>query len=288
MFKKIVYVFLILFSSTNLLALDLPPNFVLQGGQSKLSVGGNILWGVLSPQAHFTTNPTLNRARLYEENIRYARGIGHGMLKDMYMEVEAKIFQARQETVSGTLVHAANKGSAMIAKSGGHFVHTNNFALGGWIQTGSPLIMNRSKFVNPVVDYVGGGLNTITKFTSVIGMTNSVYVGSGIFMPRKRNPHAQGTTFFSLNFNSLTKGRQDFILQAGGMVDYDLASRIDASYQASPLGDGRIKHMAFLTPFTIDIPLGTTWRLDGGYAKQWFGRSVRGSQFATFNLSKIF
>jgi hypothetical protein len=206
----------------------------------------------------------------------------------MYAEVKATIFQSRQETVSGVVVHPSNNGFAMTARTGGNFVSSKNFTFGGWITSGSPVLMERTKFVNPVIDYIGGGLNMATKISSFFGMTNSVYFGSGLFLPRNRNPHVDGTTFFTLNFNSLTGGRQDFVLRAGGVVEYDVTSRIDAAYQASTLGDGRIKHMAFLTPFLIDIPFGTTWRLDGGYAMQWFAKSVRGSQFATVNLSKLF
>lgn len=82
--------------------------------------------------------------------------------------------------------------------------------------------------------------------------------------------------------------KHDFILKLGLVIESDLTTRTDAAYQASPLGNGRIKNLVFVTPFLFEVPLGKGWSIEGGHAIKWRGKSVRGSQFSRLSVSKRF
>jgi hypothetical protein len=147
--------------------------------------------------------------------------------------------------------------------------------------------MNKEKFVNPVVDYFGGGLNLAARFTPIIALSETVYIGSGLFGPARRNLHLQEATLGHFNIGKIF-GEHDFTVKTGAVIEADLTSRTDAAYQASALGEGFIRNFLFITPFLIEFPLGETWRIEAGHALKWAGKSIRGSQFSTVSLSKTF
>lgn len=278
--------FCLLFSS-QAKALELAATTKLKAGEHYVSIGGGYLYGVISPPDSFTEVRGTNEAKVYEENVRFTSGLGDEWLKDMYAEIESKTFQSSQETVNGTVVHTSNKGWVMNARSGGNFVHTQNFQFGVWIHGGTPVLMNKSKFVNPVVNYFGLGLNAVESLGPVFGLSQSAFIGSGMFAPRTRNPNVQGSFLVIINFGKMV-GNNDFILKSGGIVESDLISRVDLSYQSSALGSGRIKNRVFATPFMLEWAFNDEWSVDGSYSMKWIGRSVRGSRFATFNIARKF
>jgi len=260
---------------------------ILQGGKTRVSIGGGYLYGVISPPDSFNEVSGTNGAKMVEENVRYAQGLGHGFLKDMFVEMESKTFQSGQETVNGAVVHAANNGWILNARSGGNFVHTPRFLFGAWMEAGTPVLMNKAKFVNPAINYIGAGFKAMEELSTNFGLIQTAFVGSGLFLPRNENPNAQGSFFAVLNFGKMVGGT-DFILKAGGLAQTDLASRIDPNYQASALGSGRIKNMLFSSAFLFEWDFNNEWSIDGGYAMKWLGRSVAGSRYAVFNLVKEF
>ncbi len=273
-----VFCFCFLFS-LSAKALELPGPTTLRDGEHRVSIGGGYLYGVVSPPDSFTEVSGTNQAKVYEENVRFASSIGEEWLKDMYVEMESKTFQSRQETVNGVVVHTENKGWVINARSGGNFIHTPNFQLGMWVHAGSPILMNKSKFVNPVVNYIGFGLNAVESLGSVFGLSQTGFVGSGMFSPKTRNPNVQGSFLLLLDFGKM-------VMKGGGATEADITSRVDPNYQSSTLRSGRIKNMIFTTPFFLEWAFNDEWSIDGSYSIKWIGRSLRGSRFATFNIVK--
>ncbi|MDO8526641.1 MAG: hypothetical protein Q7T03_03015 [Deltaproteobacteria bacterium] len=283
MLKRFLFLAFLLFT-TPVLSLELTHVPLLEEGESRIMLGGSVLWGAVSPPDSYTRAAGVSDAKLYKETLNYARGLGEGSLKNIFLEVETAVFQSSQETVGGTLVYPANKGWLMQARSGGNFIVTPSLTMGGWLQTGTPIIMDKSKFVNPIVDYVGVGIYTTLSVIDLISINNTAYVGSGLFLPKRRNPSVQDTALLILNLGA----NKSFLLKGGISVDYDLTSRVDANYLASPLGDGTIKNFVIATPFLADVPLGGNWSVNGGYVMLWKGRSIRGTETAVFNLAKKF
>jgi len=287
MLKKLLLLIFICSLSAPAYALQLAGATALAKGKNRIAVEGSVLFGITSPPSSFTESTGNNKPRMFEQKVSYARGFGDWGLKDVYLEVEALSFQSRQETFAGAVVHSQDTGFAMTLRGGGNFVHTQKVTFGMWLQTSIPIVMDKNKFVNPVLSYVGGGLNTVIKISNVVGFSQSVYLGSGLFSPNKRNPYVQSTTLGLFNFGHALFDH-DVVFKLGGVIESDLTSRIDANYQASALGDGRIKNLVFITPFILEVDLGKDWSIEAGHAIKWKGKSVRGSQFSKFSLAKKF
>jgi hypothetical protein len=268
-------------------ALELAGFTSLHAGQSKIKLAAGYISNILSPNATFTHLTNSNSAKLYEESLIYSIGLGDHLLKEMYIETEVKAFQSGKETLNGVTVHDRDRGAGVTLRVGGNFYHTLKFKAGGWIQGGIPVFIDENKFVNPVYDYIGGGLNLIYSFTKTIGISQTMYLGSGLFNPRKRNEHIQTATLPNFNVGQWFFGK-DLVFSSGIVIESDLTSRIDQAYQSSSLGDGRIKNTVFISPFLLNLPIGNHWAIEGGYATKWYGRSVRGSRFVTAAISTKF
>lgn len=284
--KNHLFIAFILIQS-NAYSLELAGFTSLEPGQSKIKLSAGYISSILSPNATFTHLKNSNSAKLYEENLIYSIGIGDHLLKEMYVEAEIKAFQSGKETLSGVTVHDGDSGAGVNLRVGGNFYHTSKYKMGGWIQGGAPIVIDENKFVNPVYDYVGGGLNLVYSFTKTVGISQTMYLGSGLFNPRKRNVHIQSATLPNFNVGQWFFGK-DLIFSSGIVIEADLTSRTDAAYQASSLGDGRIKNTVFISPFLLNLPIGDHWSIEGGYATKWYGRSVRGSRFVTAGISTKF
>ena len=268
-------------------ALELAGFTSLKPGQSKVKLGAGYISSILSPNATFTHLKNSNSAKLFEQNLIYSIGIGDVLLKEMYIEAEIKTFQSGKETLSGVTVHDNDRGVGANLRIGGNFYHTLKYKMGGWIQGGAPIVIDENKFVNPVFDYIGGGLNLVYAFTKTVGFSQTMYLGSGLFHPRKRNVHIQSATLPNFNVGQWFFGK-DLVFSSGIVIESDLTSRVDSAYLASSLGDGRIKNTVFISPFLLSIPFADSWALEGGYATKWYGRSVRGSRFVTAAISTKF
>ncbi|MDZ4224668.1 MAG: hypothetical protein U1D33_02040, partial [bacterium] len=253
----------------------------------RVSIGGGYLYGVISPPDSFDEVSGTNEAKMYEENLRYTQGLGHGFLKDMFVEMESKTFQSGQETVNGAVVHPANNGWILNARSGGNFVHTPRFLFGTWIEAGSPVLLTKAKFVNPSVNYVGIGFKMMEELSRNFGLIQTAFVGSGLFLPRNQNPNVKGSFLVIMNIGKMAGGGH-FTVNSGGLAQADLTARVDSAYQASALGSGRIKKMLVSTPFLLEWSFNREWSIDGGYVMKWVGRSVAGSRYAVFNLTREF
>jgi len=287
MIKRIVIFLFVLFIALPAHALDLTGAASLTKGQNRIALGGSVLFGTISPPPTFSHSTGNNKALMFEERISYSHGFGDAFLKDIYLEIETIIFQSRQETVSGVLVHSRDTGFAATLRAGGNFIHTQDVTFGMWLQTSVPIVMDKRKFVNPVLDFVGIGLNTGVKISKVLGFSQAVYFGSGLFSPNRRNPHVQSTTLALINFGKPWYDK-DAIIKVGAVIETDLTTRIDANYAASPIADGRINNLVFITPFLVEFDLGKGWSIEAGHAIKWTGKSIRGSQFSKFSVAKKF
>jgi len=284
---SVVMFLFVLGSFTEAHSLQLAGGTSLNEGQSRIMLGFGFLSGVVSPPSTFSHDPRLNRARMFEEHVTYSLGLGNSFLKDLYLEIQSTTFQSREETVSGVLVHPSDSGWAMTLRGGGNFIHEPKWTLGTWLQSSIPIFMDKDKFVNPVLNYVGGGVNAVFSFTPEIAVSESVFLGSGLFQPRNRNPNLQSSSLGIFNLGQLFFSA-NVIFKTGLVVETDLASRLDADYQASALSDGEIMNLVFISPFLLNVPIQDSWGIEGGYAVKWAGKSAQGSQFGTLGISKKF
>lgn len=277
----------ILFTANSVHALELAGGTALEKGQNKITVGADLLHGIISPPNVFTHSSGNNNAFVLEERIKYARGFGNiGFLKDFYLEVDLSAFQSRQETVNGAQIYAGDNGYVFTLRSGANLIHTDKWTLGFWLQGSAPIAVNKEKFVKPNIHYGGGGVNAVVKLHDHIGMAQSVFIGSGLSSSQK-NPQIISSTLGLFNIGQWLF-KHDVVFKFGAVVESDLTSRTDNRYQASALGNGRIQNLVFITPFLFDISLGKEWTLEVGHATKWVGRSVRGSQFTHLAISKKF
>jgi hypothetical protein len=268
-------------------ALVLHGGGALANGESSVSLGFGWITGIVSPRSSFKHDPGFNKARIFEENVSFSHGFGDVGLKDTFLQIETILYQSREETYLGTIIHPGDNGALIRGRVGGNFIHDPDFVLGVVLEGTAPIGYAKEKFVNPVVNYVGGGINAAFKFTEVIALTQSVFLGSGAFSPRTRNPQIQSTTLGIFNFGKSLFNR-DLSFKTGLVIEADLTSRTDAAYLASAYGNGDIQNLVFVTPFLLNFPFCDTWDLEAGYANKWAGKSARGSGFLTAQLSKRF
>lgn len=292
MIKRLVIIVLALLSAPSVSALDLSGATSLRDGQNQIKVGMGILFGIISPPSSFSHASGLNKAFMLSETVSYGRGFGDRGIKNLFLEFESLTFQSRKETVSGVTVHGGNNAWALTLRGGGNFIHTPRFLFGGWLQTSVPVVMDKDKFVNPVLNYGGLGLNLGFQPIRGLGISQSGFMGSGLFSPTKRNPNVRSATLGVFNFGEILWNRE-VSLSTGVVIEADLKERTDAAYQSSTLADGRIKNFVFITPLVFRISLGRvalgeTWRLEVAHAIKWIGKSARGSQFSHLGLSKTF
>lgn len=285
--KKFLILIIALLLVSEIYALELAGGTSLEKGDDQVQFGGSVVFGILSPEPTFTHSLGLNKARMYSQRLKYAHGFGDVFLKDFYLEIESLTFQSHKEQVNGITVHGSDAGWALTLRSGGNFIHKRKFIFGPWFETTAPIIIDKEKFLNPVLNYVGAGLNAVYSFIPEIGLNQSIFVGSGLFAPNRRNLNLRSATLGIFNVGK-PLFNWDMILHTGGVLETDLTTRTDSAYQVSALGDGRIKNFVFITPFLFDLSLGNKWTLSAGHAVKWLGKSVRGSQFSTLSVSKVF
>jgi hypothetical protein len=205
------------------------------------------------------------------------------------MEFENDIYQSRSESFNGALVHPRDIGWITTMRLGGNWIHKPRFTMGSWVQSSIPFAADQRKFVNPVVNYFGGGVSAVILFSRNFGLSQTGFLGSGVFSPRRRNPNVQSTTLGIFNFGQMVFSR-DLTFRTGWIVEWDFLSRVDSAYQASALGNGEIKNLVNMTPFLVSLPIVDSWTIDASYVLKWgfAGKSIRGSRFGSLSISKTF
>jgi hypothetical protein len=286
--KKTSLLIILFFSFPfSLQALDLSDGSLLNKNENKISFKAGMIFGLISPPNTFSHPAGLNSAQVFEQKLTFTHGLGtFSFLQDVYFEVETLTYQSREETVNGSVVHESDTGFALTLRAGGNFIHNRKFIFGPWLQLALPLFMDKDKFVNPVINYLGAGLKGVYSLTPELGVSQSVFVGSGLFEPVKRNPNFRSATLGIFNFGKLWFDH-DVVISSGLVLETDLQSRQDAAYQ-SALGNGTINNLVFIIPVFLDVALGKDWNLNLGHAMKYRGKSVRGSQFSQIGLSKKF
>lgn len=275
---------LLILSPQSAFALQLVGNASVPEGKFRANVGANYLAGLISPPPSFTHVTGVNKALQYEEYIGITYGLGNFLLADTEVGIRGTLFQSDEETVNGAPVHADDQGGYVTLRVAGNLLHARSWILGLWLQSDIPISLETEKFVKPSINYFGGGLNTAFEAANFLVLSQSLFAGSGL--GDDKNPNLQSNTIGTLNLGRWLWD-QDLLIGTGLSIEADLKSRQDAAYAASPLGNGEIQNMVFITPITLTLPM-DDWGLSATYAFKWAGQSVRGDQFANLEVSYSF
>jgi len=280
-------ILLILVLPSQLEALQIAGALTPNKNEAVVRIGFNVLTGILSPPSRFKHVDETNDARLFEEYLEGSYGLGDVFLKDLVLNARFTLFQSAKETVSGTQIHSSDAGSYLSLKMAGNFIHDARFTFGTWLQTDIPIGMEKKKFVKPSVNYIGGGLSASGEVLNHFYLSQTIFLGSGLFSPRTKNTNLISNTLPSVNWGQLLFNF-DSVFTTGLAVEADLSSRTDKAYGKSALANGKIKNLVFASPFIFDHPISEHLSLRAGFAAKWAGKSARGSMFFNGELAYKF
>jgi len=268
-------------------ALQLGGALTPEEGEKVLRLGFNGLIGIISPPIKFSHPDGFNDAKMFEEYIGFSYGFGDVLLRDIVASSQLTFYQSGKETLNSTQIHSSDSGMFLSLRLSGNFIHLSKFVFGVWLQGDIPFGMEKKKFVKPNINYVGGGLSASGELADQFFLSQTLFLGSGLFSPRTKNANIISNTFPSVNFGQLFFGR-DFSFTTGLSVEADVTKRTDAAYAASALADGKIRNLVFVTPFVFNFPFAERFSTQGGLAVKWKGKSTRGSMFFNFEVAAKF
>ena len=190
--------------------------------------------------------------------------------------------------------YPSDSSSLLHAAVGWNFIHEGDFAFGVFFQGTVPIGLHHAKFVNPRVDYFGGGTAVGTRLRPWLTYESRLYFGSGLIdSPRRQNATVSILNVFGFEATKWLLPWKIGI-KVGPYFDADLTERVDERYDAAYTfgydqgARDRVRMMRFAAAFFPYVQITDYVVLELSYVQKLFGYDTPATQFLTGGVRVAF
>jgi hypothetical protein len=278
-------------------------------GETDISARVSLERGKVEPNENTSS---WQKARWEQYTLDAGHNFGdHGIFKDFFIRFAYTFVNSPAETnekiaipagsclgrvtdVGQCEFHAANRSHILMPALGWNFVHKGDYAFGVFFQGMIPIGLDYAKFVNPRVDYFGGGTSVGVRLTPWLSYESRLYFGSGL-IESKRRQNATVAIINAFGFEA-----QKWLLpykigiKLGPYFDGDLTERTDERYDAAytvGYAQGvrdRIRMMRFALAAFPYIQVSKFAVIEASYVQKIFGYDTPATQFYTIGVRAAF